>query len=283
MNLRARRRIQREFTRLSSAYTRIDASRPKREVNEFVAWIPTRPHDWILDAACGPGTLAWAIVPRVAGVCGVDLCPRMIQAARRVASHLPCPLFTVGDAEHLPFPQGFFDIATCTYAFANLVNPLGVLKELARVTGPEGRVAIADVVAPEDPACCDRFNRLEALRGSIYTRILKCSEFLELFAQAGLHPQKLERHRRRRSFRDWLRLSPAASDPQRADRLRQTLLNSAEADEAGLNPHPIRGDIIFYHPTAWFLLNHSGRLPQAKAGSRWLHDPPRGEYDENRR
>src|SRR5262249_61505219 len=87
MNLR--RMVQREFTRLSPAYTRVAAARPKREVSEFVRWIHTRPDEWVLDATCGPGTLAWAIGPREARVCGLDLCPRMIQAARGWASHSP--------------------------------------------------------------------------------------------------------------------------------------------------------------------------------------------------
>jgi ubiquinone/menaquinone biosynthesis C-methylase UbiE len=152
MNLRARRSIQREFTRLSPAYTRVAAARPRREVSDFVAWIHTRPNEWVLDAACGPGTLAWAMAPLAARVCGVDLCPRMIQAARRVASHSPHPLFlTVGDVEHLPFRRGLFDLTTCTYAFANLADPLRVVKELARVTSPGGRVAIADVVPQKPP------------------------------------------------------------------------------------------------------------------------------------
>jgi ubiquinone/menaquinone biosynthesis C-methylase UbiE len=257
MNLRARRMIQREFTRLSPAYTRVAAARPKREVSEFVRWIHTRPDEWVLDAACGPGTLAWAMAPLAARVCGLDLCPRMIRAAREAASHSSNSLFlTVGDVEHLPFPRGFFDLTTCTYAFANLANPLRVVKELARVTSPGGRVAIADVVAPEDPACCAYFNQWEALRSSVYTRILKRSAFLELFGRAGLYVEKWERHRRRRSFREWLSLSPAASNPQRANRLRQMLLNSAKEDGVGLNPRRARGDIIFYHTTAWFLLFH---------------------------
>jgi len=255
MNIRARRSIQREFTRLSPAYTRVAAARPKREVTDFVAWIHTQRYEWVLDAACGPGTLAWAMAPLAGRVCGVDLCPRMIQAARRVASLSPHPLFlTVGDVEHLPFRRGLFDLTTCTYAFANLADPLRVVKELARVTSPGGRVAIADVVAPEDPACCAHFNQWEALRSSIYTRILKCSAFLELFGRAGLYVEKWERHRRRRSFRQWLSLSPAASNHQRAQRLRQMLLNSTQEDEIVVSPRRTRSDIIFYHTTAWFLL-----------------------------
>jgi ubiquinone/menaquinone biosynthesis C-methylase UbiE len=255
MNLHARRKVQRDFTRLSAAYARFAATRPKRELRQFLAWLDIQPDEWVLDAACGPGTLAWDMAPHAAGVCGVDLCPQMIEAARGMASHSRRFLFlTVGDVEHLPFPRGRFDLTTCTYAFANLENPLRVVQELARVTSRRGRVAIADVVAPENTACSIYFNQLEALRSSVYTRIMKCSVFLKLFGQAGLSVEKWERHRRRRSFQEWLSLSPAATNPRRAQRLRQMLLDSAGA---GLNPRRTEDDIIFYHTTAWFLLVHS--------------------------
>lgn len=255
MTLRLRRRIQREFTRLSGAYTRLTAAKVAREARELVLWIHPRRDEWVLDAACGPAVLARAMAPLAAQVCGLDLCPQMIQVARAGQANLTPPLFlTVGDVERLPYSNGSFHLVTCTYSFANFPDPLRVLQELARVTRRGGRIAVVDIMAPEDPASCTYLNHLESLRSHFYTRVPKHSEFLDLFKGAHLHLESSRIQHHRRSFRDWLRLSPAGNYPQRALRLRQMLLDSIKGDKAGLRPRRVRGDIVFYHTTGSFLL-----------------------------
>src|SRR3990172_2290676 len=102
MNLHLRRDIQRDFARLSTVYTHLAARRAHREMRELVWWVEPRADEWVLDAACGPGTLVRALAPLVERVWGVDLCPRMIQSAREVTCHSPRPpFFSVGDVERL--------------------------------------------------------------------------------------------------------------------------------------------------------------------------------------
>lgn len=255
MLLRLRRRIQREFTRLAPVYTRLAAHRAQREIRELVAWIRPRRDERALDVACGPGTLARALAPLTARVCGLDLCPKMVQAASSIRGRAPSPpIFVVGDSAHLPCRSRCFDLVTCTYSFANFRDPLGVLREFARVSTAGGRMVVADVLAPEDPAQCEYLNRLEALRGHFYTRVLTQREFLELFREARLEPETSRIQSRRRSFREWLRLSPAAAQPERARRLRRLLLESIDGDQAGLHPRRIASGIVFHHTTGWFLL-----------------------------
>ena len=256
MTLRLRRATQREFDCISRAYSRLSVERAEREVREVVAWIAPRRDERVLDAACGPARLAQALAPRVERVCGVDLCASMIRLARECQLHSAgSVLFAVGDVERLPYRSRSFHLATCAYAFANFPDPLKVLQELARVTRRDGRIAIVDLVAPEDPAQRGFLCRLETLRGHLPARILSRSEFDALFRRAGLLLESCRFARRRQRFRDWLRLSPAAiRDPRRAHRLRRMLLDSLDGHRGGLAPRRLDGDIVFHHTTGWFML-----------------------------
>ena len=76
----------------------------------------------------------------------------------------------------LPYRGRTFHLATCSYAFANFPDPLKVLRELARVIRRDGRIAIIDLVAPEESARRDLLCRLETLRGRLPARIRSRSE-----------------------------------------------------------------------------------------------------------
>jgi ubiquinone/menaquinone biosynthesis C-methylase UbiE len=54
----------------------------------------------------------------------------------------------VSDSETLPFKNGSFDLVTCTFSFHHYPNPKGVLLEIQRVLSPEGRLIMADPLAP---------------------------------------------------------------------------------------------------------------------------------------
>lgn len=261
MTPRFRRAIVREFTRIARAYARLAEEKSPRETGELVRWIRPRADEKVLDAACGPGMLARAIARRGAKVWALDLCPSMLRAAREAQRH-PAPdvHLTLGDVEQLPYAAQTFDLVICANSFANFPRPLRVLRELARVARHGGRVFIVDLLAPENPAQCACFNRLEALRGRLYTRILRRSQFLDYFRQAGLRLESLLVRKRRRNLRDWLRLSPAAANPRRAHKHKRLLLDSIHGDKAGLQPRRIRGDIVFHHTAGWFLLRRASVL-----------------------
>ena len=256
MTPRLRRAIEWEFDCISRSYSRVSFERAEREVREVVAWIAPRRDDWALDAACGPARLAQALAPRVERVCGVDLCASMIRLARECQpDSAGSVLFAVGDVERLPYRSRSFHLATCSYAFANFPDPLKALRELARVIRRDGRIAIVDLVAPEDSAQRGFLCRLETLRGRLPARILSRSEFNGLFRRAGLRLESCRFARRRRRFRDWLRQSPAAiDDPRRAQRLRRMLLDSVDGQRGGLAPRRLGADIVFHHTTGWFML-----------------------------
>lgn len=120
-----------------------------------VAATGLRPGDGAVDAACGTGKLARALADRVGPlgrVEGVDLSPAMVDRAGAGSAGLTQLRFTVGDALHLPFPDGAFDAATIGFGLRNLPDFGGGFRELARVVRPGGRVVCLELsLPPFDP------------------------------------------------------------------------------------------------------------------------------------
>jgi len=104
----------------------------------------------ILDVGCGTGTLlvrcfqqdgtiAWAV--------GLDMSEHMVAHAQvktrsRKLSRRLC--FTVGDAEHLPFPPGCFDLVTCCNSFHHYPHQQRALEEMRRVLVEGGWLILID-------------------------------------------------------------------------------------------------------------------------------------------
>lgn len=254
------RAIQKDFSSIAPGCSAGSVRRDYRESRELVEWLRVRARDRVLDAACGTGVLDVVLAPHVRRVFGLDLCRQMIDRGRELHRRIaPEPAFTVASVTQLPFCVHSFDLVTCSYAFANFPDPLVVLAEFARVTRPGGRIAIVEVVAPEEPARRESLNRLESLRGRLQAKIRSLDEFGSLFRKAGLAVISIQLRRRRRTAGEWLRQSPAAADPKRARLLRRMLADSMCSRQTGMNSRIASRDFAFYHRTAWFLLRRGLR------------------------
>ncbi|MFF3636085.1 class I SAM-dependent methyltransferase [Streptomyces sp. NPDC002250] len=109
-----------------------------------VAEMGLRPGDRVLDAGCGTGRalppLRAAVGP--AGVVvGVDLTPAMLQAAVRAGRDRAGRLL-LADVAALPLRRGALDAVFAAGLIAHLPEPVANLRELARVVGPGGRLAL---------------------------------------------------------------------------------------------------------------------------------------------
>jgi len=93
----------------------------------------------ILDVGCGGGT----ILARLPGSNreGIDLSPAMVKRAQeKLGSNAKV---VQGDAEALPYADGSFDRVLASSLLSHVKNPEQVVKELARVAKPGGRVVIS--------------------------------------------------------------------------------------------------------------------------------------------
>ena len=126
----------------------------KRRVVELAA---VKPGDRALDLCCGTGDLALALAQRGADVVGLDFSGAMLTIAeqrrrKNPEAPAPNPIFIQGDAGHIPFPDGSFDIVTVGYGLRNLTNWEAGLAEMCRVAKPGARLVVLDFGKPSNAA-----------------------------------------------------------------------------------------------------------------------------------
>jgi SAM-dependent methyltransferase len=103
-----------------------------------------KPGERMLDAATGTGAVAILGATRGADVVGQDLAPALIDTAReRAAQEGVRVQFEVGDAEAMTYGDASFDVVTSTCGVMFAPDHPAVAHELARVTKPGGRLALA--------------------------------------------------------------------------------------------------------------------------------------------
>jgi 2-polyprenyl-3-methyl-5-hydroxy-6-metoxy-1,4-benzoquinol methylase len=111
----------------------------------FVARQSLRPGQRVLDAACGSGNLTIPAARTAAAVTGLDLVPALLDVAAAWAAREGLAVtLDEGSVEALPYADGAFDLVLSMFGVMFAARPDQVAGELARVTRPGGRVALAN-------------------------------------------------------------------------------------------------------------------------------------------
>lgn len=208
------------------------------------------PDDTLLDVACGGGLVARAFAPRVRQATGIDVTPAMLETARKTADEqgLTNINWEQGDVTTLPYPDASFTVVATRFSFHHFVDAGAVLKEMARVCAPGGRIVVADSCPSEDPAKAAAFNRLELLRDPSHTRALPLSEMKALFVAAGLGEPLVQFS----ELRDVVSNLLARSYPNPGDDTKIIAMFRASAADDNLGiPVRVEGEAIHYaYPVA---------------------------------
>lgn len=104
-----------------------------------------RSGDRWLDVATGTGAIAERAAARGASVTGLDLAPALIDTAKERAREQGLEIdYVVGDCEAMPFEDASFDKVSSTLGIMFSPDHEASARELARVTRPGGRLALAN-------------------------------------------------------------------------------------------------------------------------------------------
>jgi len=142
-------------------YSKIGKLKLAQRLLDKISW---RGDERVLDVGCGRGLLTVAAAHRVpkGTVTGVDVWNRLALSGNRPESVLEnAKLERVedrvevkqGDAQDLPFPDDSFDVVISNFVVHEMKDRSGrekMMREIARVLRPGGRVALVDFIFTDD-------------------------------------------------------------------------------------------------------------------------------------
>ena len=104
--------------------------------------------DNLLDVGCGTGEILNSVknIYPSASIYGIDISEEMLKKAKEKL--LDAAEISLGDAEHLPYENGKFDLLMCTDSFHHYPNPQKAIEEFYRVLKKDGYLLLADFWKP---------------------------------------------------------------------------------------------------------------------------------------
>ncbi len=145
-----------------------------------------RPGLRVLDVSSGRGTQAvFYAVEYGVDVTGVDLSPEMVRKATERAASAGVServRFAEGDSQALPWPDGTFDVVINECAVGIPDDSQAVVREMARVVKPGGRVVIHESTWRKSMTACEKDDLAERYG----TTPLERDEWTGLLRSAGL-------------------------------------------------------------------------------------------------
>ena len=128
------------FSVSADAYDRFMGRYSSRLSPQLADYAGVRSGQKVLDVGCGPGALTKELADRVgpANVFAIDPSESFVAAVRE---RLPAVDVRVGSAERLPFPDKAYDATLAQLVVHFMSDPVGGLREMARVVRKDGVVA----------------------------------------------------------------------------------------------------------------------------------------------
>ncbi|NMR18797.1 demethylmenaquinone methyltransferase [Cellulomonas fimi] len=106
-----------------------------------IAAVDAQPGQRVLDLAAGTGTSSAPFADAGVEVVPCDFSFGMLEVGKRRRPDLG---FVAGDATRLPFADASFDAVTISFGLRNVVDTVGALREMLRVTRPGGRLVVCE-------------------------------------------------------------------------------------------------------------------------------------------
>lgn len=145
----------------------------------------------VLDVGCGDGHIASLLEGRCARYVGMDVSPKVIDAARRReqgraegSPSVRSVRFEVADMHSLPLPDQSVDVVLLLHVLSYSSEPALALREAARVLRPGGRVVVSTLLEHPHADVTARYGHVNAG--------VKPTDLRSLLERAGMTPQFCE-------------------------------------------------------------------------------------------
>jgi ubiquinone/menaquinone biosynthesis C-methylase UbiE len=246
--------VRARFSRVAANYTtsRFHTSSDRlQEVRELAR--PDR-SDLVLDVATGTGNTAFALAPYTRRVIGLDLTPKMLDEARRVATErsITNVEWVLGNAERLPFPDETFDLYTVRAAPHHFPDVDAFIAEAFRVLKSGRHAAFVDCSPPAEAR--DLLEPVEIGRDPSHIRTLTVNEWVEKLERAGFEVEVATARELDMDYEDWMQTQAVA--PEVVAEL-AGIIESSEG-EARKQLHPERREGKLFH-AYWHCLIRAGK------------------------
>ncbi len=173
--------VQEFFERVATDWDAMRLSYYDERVIEKMAEVSgVDEHSEVVDVGTGTGFVSAGLSARVKRIVGVDNAPAMLEVARGNLRALGVSNvdLVVGDIAHLPLEDASMEAAFANMVLHHAEDPAAMLREMARVVGTGGTVAITDEV--EHPFAWMRDEHADVWLGFV------SEEVEHFFSAAGL-------------------------------------------------------------------------------------------------
>jgi SAM-dependent methyltransferase len=232
------RELARAFDSQAPKFERAPVQSDPAALERLVRASALPPGGRILDAGCGPGLVAAALLASGLRIVGVDLSREMIERARDRcaafgdrATFLQVSVFDPSLEQHGPF-----DGAISRYVLHHVVEPAAFVARQVGLLRPGGVLVVCDHLTDPDPARAGHHERLERARDRSHIRSLTGGQIVDLFAAAGLSEITMTEEAFDLDFDEWF---DRGSPDQTKDAVRVALLEGPRV--RGFAP-TVRGD-----------------------------------------
>ena len=173
--------VREEFERAAAGFARRTVGR--FDHLDVLNFSRVAPGSSVIEVGAGTGNFVSLFAPVARRLVATDLTPGMLRDAREMhgLTRIVC-----GDGARLPFADGTFDLVTSAHAMHHIPEPVGVLREMARIVAPAGNVMVVDITASDDPAGAARADEVMTIRDPSHARSLRTSEMRAALEASGL-------------------------------------------------------------------------------------------------
>ena len=200
-------------------YRTSEAHREGPDLDLLVEWVEEAGTKTALDVATGGGHVARRLREAGIQVVTTDAAPGMQPDV-------------VARGEDLPFADSSFDAVVSRVAHHHFDDPAASVREMARVSA--GLVAVVDNLFMSDEA-----EEADRLRDPSHVRNYSEAEWREMFAEAGLDVEAVQRFDKPIEFQPWL--DRVGCEGEDAERVRELLADRIEDGWVALDRIAIKG------------------------------------------